>query len=326
MTAYFVGVDGGGTRTRLVILDVTGRVVGYGQGGPSNYDDVGIDAAGDNIAQALEQARAGLPADAPFAASFFGMAGVTSAADHEAIRTIARRMGLTENVGVDHDIRIALAGGLSGRPGIALIAGTGSSVFGRNAEGQSWRAGGWGHIIGDEGSSYWLGVQAMRAAVMAFDGRLDSTLLQQTVPAQLGVDHMDEIMHRIYVQTFTRADVASLAPLVIDAAQAGDAHGLSLIAQAAEDLAECVRAAASRLRIPAPEICAVGGLLSAGPVFTEPLFAAVHRRLPDACIVSPEMPPVMGAGLLALMQTDAPLALGVVARLRAEADRLKAVS
>jgi len=238
---------------------------------------------------------------------------------------MAQRVGLTQNVHVDHDIRSALAGGLSGRPGIALIAGTGSSAFGINAQGQSWRAGGWGHIIGDEGSSYWLGVQALRAAVMAHDGRLERTLLQHSVLERLRVDHIDEIMHRIYVQPFTRADVASLAPLVINAAQAGDQQAQRLIAQAVEDLAECVKAVASRLQMADPEICVVGGLLNAGAAFTEPLLAAVHRRLPDARITTPEMPPVMGAGLLALTQGGISISSQTIANLQAEASRLGAV-
>jgi len=324
MTAYFVGVDGGGTRTRLVILNEAGHVVGFGHGGPSNYDDVGIDSACTSIAQALEQARTDLPSDAAFAASFFGVAGVTSDADREIVRGMAQRVGLTQNVHVDHDIRIALAGGLSGRPGIALIAGTGSSAFGVNAQGQSWRAGGWGHLIGDEGSSYWLGVQAMRAAVMAFDGRLGATLLQQSVLERLGVSHVDEILHRIYVQPFTRAEVASLAPLVIDAAQAGDKQAQTLILQAVEDLADCVKAVADRLQMASPEICTVGGLLNAGAVFTEPLWAAVHRRLPNARVTLPEMPPVMGAALLALSQSNVPLSPQVIANMQAEASRLEA--
>jgi len=165
---------------------------------------------------------------------------------------------------------------------------------------------------------------AMAAAVMAFDGRLGATLLQQSVLERLGVSHVDEILHRIYVQPFTRAEVASLAPLVIDAAQAGDKQAQTLILQAVKDLADCVKAVADRLQMASPEICTVGGLLNAGAVFTEPLWAAVHRRLPNARVTLPEMPPVMGAALLALSQSNVPLSPQVIANMQAEASRLEA--
>jgi N-acetylglucosamine kinase-like BadF-type ATPase len=111
------------------------------------------------------------------------MAGVVSPTDRAIMANIAQSLTLApaDRVGVDHDCRIALAGGLSGRPGMVQIAGTGSSTFGVNASGESWRAGGWGQLISDEGSGYWLGVQAMQTAVRAFDGRLPPTLLLRKV-------------------------------------------------------------------------------------------------------------------------------------------------
>ena len=151
---HFLGVDGGGTKTQAVIIDECGRVLGAGLGGPANYDAVGVEVAQSNIAQAVEAARqaAGI-ADYPFASAYLGLAGVVCARDCEIVHGIARRLNLAAIVGVDHDCRIALAGGLSGRPGIVLISGTGSSCFGMNALGDQWRAGGWGYLISDEGRS-----------------------------------------------------------------------------------------------------------------------------------------------------------------------------
>jgi N-acetylglucosamine kinase-like BadF-type ATPase len=259
-------------------------------------------------------------------AVFLGMAGVVSAEDHAIIHGIAERLRLAPpgSVGVDHDCRIALAGGLSGRPGIVLIVGTGSSCYGRNAAGEGWMTGGRGHLIADEGSGYWLGIQAMRAAVMAHDGRLGDTLLLPAVLNALGIRHMDEVLHRLYVVGMSRAEIATLGPLVIEAARAGDATALDLLALGAEELARCVWAAARHLGMDQEpvSVCAVGGIVQAGPIVTAGLHRAVGNRLPAALIQDAELPPVLGAALLALEQAGTVLTAQVRANLQKAKDTL----
>jgi N-acetylglucosamine kinase-like BadF-type ATPase len=307
VTRYVLGVDGGGTKTQVAIVAEDGRLGGVGLGGPSNFDDVGIATAQANIGQAVMMARqaAGLN-EISFEAVFLGMAGVVSAEDRAVIQQMAQNLALApaDQVGVDHDCRIALAGGLAGRPGIVLIAGTGSSCYGMNMAGESWRAGGWGYLISDEGSSYWLGVQAMRAAVSAYDGRSEATLLVDKVLQHLGLTLMEQIMHRIYVPGLSRAEVAGLAPVVIEAAQAGDRVALALLNQGTQDLAECVLAVARRLGLAETpcELAVVGGLGQAGDIFIQPLRWAILARLPHCRLVLAELPPVLGACLLALQK------------------------
>jgi len=146
MNHYVLGIDGGGTKTAAVIVDEGGRLHGVGLAGPSNYDDVGVEAARAEIERAVAAARrmAGR-ATRRFDAAFLGIAGVVSPKDHAIVRAMAGVLDLAppERVGADHDCRIALAGGLTGRPGIVQIAGTGSSTFGMNAADVGWRAGGW---------------------------------------------------------------------------------------------------------------------------------------------------------------------------------------
>jgi N-acetylglucosamine kinase len=321
---YVLGIDGGGTKTLAVIVDTTGRVHSVGLGGPSNYDDVGIATAQTGIKQAAEAARQqiGLSA-APFEAVFLGMAGVVSPQDRTVIREIAGNLQLAvpERVGVDHDCRIALAGGLSGRPGIVLIAGTGSSCYGRNAAGENWRAGGWGQLISDEGSSYWLGVQAMTMAVRTFDGRIQSSVLLEKVQQHLELVHVNDIMHRIYAIGLSRAEIAALAPLVIDAARAGDQVAQGLIRQGTQDLATCVLAVAQRLDLADRpcELTLVGGLFQAGEIFVQPLRETIQSRLARCRITWPELPPVLGAGVLALQLLDVPIDEALVDKMQADA-------
>lgn len=327
MTQKVLGIDGGGTRTRAVIVDENGRFCGAGVSGPSNYDDVGIATAQANIGQAVAAARrtADLPPD-PFAAAFLGMAGVVSPTDRAVIHQMAAALNLAapENVGVDHDCRVALAGGLSGRPGMVQIVGTGSSTFGLNAAGDSWRSGGWGHLISDEGSSYWLGIQAMRAAVCAFDGRIAHTSLLAKVQAHLQLPHLNDLMRRLYVVGLSRAEIAGLAPLTIEAAREGDSVALSFIEQGTRYLAECVLAVAQKLGFAAGpcELAMVGGLFQAGEVFIRPFTAAVHRQLPHCRILPAELPPALGAGVLALQLLDLTIDEAVAQALRQAAQQL----
>lgn len=309
MARYFLGIDGGGTKTEAAICDETGRVLGVGLGGASGIDSVGADAATVSIGAAIDAAReqAGLP-DAPFASVFFGMAGVVSAADRDIIRTVARRLQLGDAIHVDHDIRIALAGGLSGRPGIALIAGTGSSCFGMNAAGERWQAGGWGHLISDEGSSYWFGWNAIRLAAGAGDGRWQ-TALYTPVMRQLGIAGVADLHQRLYTQGISKAEVASFAPLVMEAAAAGDALAQALIRQGVHELALMVTAVARNLGWAAApcEVTLTGGLWRAGDVVLTPFRTALTALLSQARIVMPELPPVIGACVLALQQAGIPI-------------------
>ncbi|HYE57073.1 MAG TPA: BadF/BadG/BcrA/BcrD ATPase family protein, partial [Rhodothermales bacterium] len=283
MTPYVLGIDGGGTKTLAAIVDTEGRLHGLGRGGPSNIDDVGVETARRHVATAVAQARLeGGLREENFGAVFLGMAGVVSEKDRTAILDLVAPLELAPQgcIGVDHDCRTALAGGLTGRPGLVLIVGTGSACYGRNAAGEDWRAGGWGHLISDEGGSYWLGVEALKAAVRVWDGRAPATLLTDAVASHLGLVAPDDLLHRLYVVGHSRAEIAALAPLVTDAACAGDAVAQRLIAEGAAELARCVEAVAVRLGLEEAELALVGGLLQAGEVFKSPLVSAIAAHLP----------------------------------------------
>lgn len=318
-----LGIDGGGTRTRAAIMDEAGRVLGQGEAGPSNIDDIGEAAAQANIGLAVAAARAQAGVEArPFMAAFLGMAGVTSDHDRAAIRRIAAALELAPaaRTDVDHDCRIALAGGLSGRPGIVLITGTGSSCYGRTAGGAHWLTGGRGHLISDEGSGYWYGLNAIRAAVRHYDGRGPNTILHNQILAALGIPSIDEVMHRVYVVGLSRAEIAALAPIVIAAAEARDGVALALFENGARELVDCVVAAAEHLGLDeGPSELALCGGLAQAAVARQPLLAELDRRLPTCRATLAEQPPVVGACLLAL--AEAKTAMGTVTASRGDSCR-----
>ncbi|RPH38046.1 ATPase, partial [bacterium] len=179
----FAGVDGGATRTRIVLASHDGTILGAGLAGPANYDNVGVDEARLNIDRALDRAwTSALLPRRPVQGIFLGMAGVVSPQDRDTITRMALDIHAAppSAIFVDHDIRIALAGGLAGEEGAVLIIGTGCSCYGRRADGRSHRTG-WGYLLDDLGSGYYLGLQAMIALIRETDGRGKKTSLSAAV-------------------------------------------------------------------------------------------------------------------------------------------------
>ncbi len=304
MSGYYLGIDGGGTKTRATILDANGFVLSTGTSASSNFGNIGKRLAGRNIEKAIHSAadKAGTQAHS-FDAVFLGIAGVVSQQDRDTVLELARQMDLADDgmISVDHDCRIALAGGRGGQHGIVQIVGTGASCFGINAAGERWMAGGWGHLLADEGGGYWMGIQAMKAATAACDTRGKPTILTETVLEALGIDTIEQIMHTVYSEDLTVSDIAALSRTVIDAAQQDDPLAIDIIARGMEEVARCVKAVSDHLAFPDDEMKLVftGGILQAGPVITGPFESAVHRHLPTCKIEAPRFPAVVGAGLLA---------------------------
>ena len=303
MNGFFLGVDGGGTKTLAAICDANGHILGRGSSGPSNIDDVGLEPAAANISQAVNIARAAANLEPqPFAAAFLGLAGVVSTRDRALTHGIAERLELAapDHIGVDHDCRIALAGGLAGRSGAVLIVGTGSSCYGVNDAGEAWRSGGWGSLISDEGSGYFLGREGLIAAVRSLDGRGPSSSLADALLKSLGVTQPDDLLHRLYVTGLTRSEIAALAPIILDSAADGDAAALEIVERGSDLLAECVAAVAQHLRLERFELVVGGGLYNASLLVQNMLHGRLLGSVPQCRIVTPELPPVLGACLLAL--------------------------
>jgi N-acetylglucosamine kinase-like BadF-type ATPase len=302
-----IGVDGGGTHLRVALATRLGEVLGVGKAGTGNYHDVGADQVETNLELALSRAwtASQLPprqADA----IFLGLGSITTDEDRATIRSIVRNISLMPDdcIGVDHDLHIALMGGLAGAAGIVLIAGTGSSCYGRSDDGRSWLAGGWGHVLDDVGSSYWMGLQAMIAAIREYDGRGEETCLRARIADTLGLTTMREIMRQVDLEGMTRSEVAALARLTTQAAFEGDKVACRIVYQGAAELATLVATVSAKLdlantvnQIP---VTVTGGLTNAGAVFMDPLQKAIKARVPQAEIVDSKLPPVLGAVMLAI--------------------------
>ncbi len=321
-----IGIDGGGSRSRAWLAQVNGTVLGRGSAGGSNVYQLGVEEASRVLVEAATGAwrDAGLSGEVhDIAAVFAGVAGAGATADQGELGGLLARKLSTPAAAcqVDHDLRVAHAGALAGAPGAVLVAGTGSACYGRTFNRQSAKSGGWGPILDDGGSGYWLGIQAMRAIVRATDGRGKQVSFTDAIFAQLGVKTPREMLNRLRDRPpggFDRPAIARLAPIVITAAVCEDVVAEEIVEAGAQELAIMVESVLSRLGLdahPVGRIACAGGLLEHQDFYLERVDEAIRRLIPDMHLEKPGLPPVAGAVLLALEMTGRPAGSGVVSRL-----------
>ncbi len=301
-----IGIDSGGTATRVALAESTGRVLALGNAGTGNLRDAGKAALSSQIDQATQAAfgAAGI-ARRPVLAGFLGVAGCSTEADRQAVRAGVGSLCLTtpETLAVSHDLRAAHAGAFLDRPGIVMVAGTGACGYGRAASGHEHRAGGWGSRLDDGGSGTWLGLQALAACFRAHDGRGPGSVLSESVPERLGVNTLRDAFALLEAPDY-RTRFSALAPLVTAAATQGDAVAAGIIERGTIELADMAAAVRDALVAHEPgtplTISPVGGVFTAGPIVCDGFALALEARLPGCVIAEPELPPVLGAVFLAL--------------------------
>src|SRR5579884_750118 len=260
-----LGIDGGGTHTVALLAEDTSdkwTIVGRGTAGPSNLQAVGKERALAALDEAVNAAfhAAGMPRSS-VASACLGLAGADRADDQSVIREWAERVGLAKRVDVTNDAAILLAAGTPQGCGLALIAGTGSFAFGRSADGRRARAGGWGYLLGDEGSAYALVLAGLQAVVRAADGRGPATRLTERFLKHLGLNQPQELIAAVYRSGRSRADLAALAPLVLEEAEE-DEVARGIVEREARELARAGETVVRQLRWEGPiPLALAGGLL-----------------------------------------------------------------
>lgn len=300
-----LGVDGGQSSTAALLATGEGRVLGVGAGGPANHihEPGGVQRMENSLGTAVRSAFASAGLEpGRIASACFGMTG-----GMDLVPALAPRFLETDRLVVVHDTVTALAGASRGQPGLLIISGTGAIAYGRTMDGREARADGAGYLLGDEGSGYWIGLQALRAYARALDGRGPATQLSALVPEALGQPDFAGVHRAIYSQTLGRPDIAALAAVVSRAAAAGDAVAEAIVAEAGAHLAVTARAVFGQLPDLPPIIYPAGGVLQAG----SPVLAAFRRALleaiPAAEFQLPAYPQVVGALIVARQQLAEPL-------------------
>lgn len=278
-----LGIDSGGSHTAVVVGDQRGRVLSRAEGPGSAMRPGGAERSAavifDVARRAATQAHVNLPAHL----ALVGAAGAGRAPEQEALAAAIRAAGVAERVDVRTDVEIALAAAFGDGPGILINAGTGSIAYARSPDGQLHRAGGHGWQLGDEGGGYWMGRRALAAAARAHDGLEESSTLLERLLVALGLQTFDDLIR--WTATATPAQVAALAPHVLNAAREGETVAQRIVAEAALELSQLVRAQLRQFSGGDPiKMATVGGLLRPGSPLLTALRANLAADLPRARI------------------------------------------
>jgi N-acetylglucosamine kinase-like BadF-type ATPase len=296
----FVGVDGGGSHTIALAGRDGETITGRGEAGPSNPSALGFEGATAAIVAAVRAALAGAHGGGPPPARItMGVAGAGRPADgHRLAGLVAAGLGLpTGRVRVFQDVALLLpAAGLA--TGVAIVAGTGSSVFGVASDGRTATAGGWGYLLGDEGSAFFVGREALLAVARADDGTGPPTALWEATLSHYRAATPRDLITAVYQTPHPRTAIADLAPTVVEVAQGGDPLARGILALGARELGRCAIALTRRLGLADPAVVAVGGVFRAGALVLDPLAAELAAAgLQPPRLLSAE--PALGALRLA---------------------------
>lgn len=297
----FAGVDGGGTRTRAVIVDETGRELGRADHEGAVVTAHEPEHAARAVSRAVFRAARRADVELPVRVLWAGLAGAGGESARAAVTLALQEAGLAERLVVGTDVEAAFEDAFSERPGLLLIAGTGSIAWARDERGAVHRVGGWGHQLGDEGSGYAIGLRALRALTRAEDGRGAPTDMRATLLDGCGVSSVEELV--AWVGRASKAAVAALAPLVIEAADDGDEEAAAIVHDSVRELRAHVEAALRAMDVADDEWVEVdvalwGGLIAAGG----PLEGRVIVALAEIGVhpTRREVDPPMGAARLAM--------------------------
>lgn len=312
--AMIVGIDGGGSKTLVASADRRGRALRLTRGGGTSP----LESPGwrDTLAQQAEP-FAGTPGLAGVAAALpaYGEVETASAAQQQAIGalfgTVPHRLL--------NDVDAAHLGAFAGGPGILILAGTGSMAWARDPQGGSHRTGGWGDVIGDEGSGYWIGSRVLGAVSKAIDGRAAPTGLVEAVFQRLGLtsdDQMNQLLGWASNLDAPRMQIATLAPVALERAEAGDPSANAIVDAAADELALHIRRLEQELDAPKMAWSFAGGLF-ASPALRRAVTARVGR--PPTL---PRLPPVGGALVAAAQHLGWPIDAGWIDTLAASLQTL----
>ncbi|MCG5061353.1 MAG: ROK family protein [Limnoraphis sp. WC205] len=315
---YVLGIDGGGTKTVCLLMDETGNILSRGKSGASNYQTIGIDATKIAIQTAINKAIYSFLDDKNYKKILIkglgiGLAGVGRQEDFNVINNLVEQVKinlkssinweLTANsTRIESDSIIALVGGLGYPVGIVVIAGTGSQIFGQNSQGKTKRVGGWGYLLGDEGSGYFIAISGLRAALKSYDGRLGSTQLISAFKHHLNLTNIESLIEVVYRRGWTVQQIANLAKIVDQVARDGDEIANKIINTAIEELVFATKIAIESLFEPdeSVEIVTIGGVFQGMTHFHSKYIESLNRVAPTAKVILPRYEPAYGAGILAL--------------------------
>ena len=281
--SLFIGVDGGGTRTRVVVMDVDGKELVRTEGPSSLINPANLQGTIDVITQVCREAIYEVGAMFPANVLWAGIAGAGNDYLRSMVQDGLQDAGIAKAVHVGTDADAAFHDAFGSGPGILLISGTGSASLGRGVNGSAVNVGGWGGLLGDEGSGYAVGMMALRAVVQGEDGRSMKTQLCGPILEKLAVDRIEDLI--AWVAIASKSDIASLAPLVCAQAEAGDEVASTIIENAVNHLVDHVLTVVKRLS-PWPDrpmVALTGGLIGEDGLLRQKVLTSIQSLTCQVC-------------------------------------------
>ena len=299
---YVLGIDAGGTKTVCYLADDEGRIVGEGRAGGANlqaHGELEVEKVLHAVVEAAYGDRAILPA-----AVCLGIAGVDRPEDDRVVRGIMRRLGFRARTIVVNDALVALVAGVGGQQGVVVIAGTGSIAYGVNQDGLAARAGGWGYVLGDEGSGYWIGREALAATMREADGRGPKTRLTPLILEHFNLAAAAGLVREVYDKGLQRRAIAALAIVVAHAQNDGDVVAGEILRGASSELTRAAASVIERLEMRghAFRVILSGGMFRHIPWLVSDVTRRLAEVAPRATVTRLDVEPATGAVQLALSE------------------------
>ncbi len=301
---HVLGIDAGGTKTVCLLADEHGTLVSETRSTGAN-----LQAAGElQVEKVLHEVMEEAIGDRPImpTAICLGIAGVDRPDDAAVVRGIMKRIGYKARVLVVNDALVALEAGAPGEEGIVIISGTGSICYGRNRAGEAARSGGWGYVLGDEGSGYWIGRAAVRAVLREADQRGRPTALTPLLLEHFNVDRPQGVIHQVYHQHLKPSAIGALATSVHQAFLAGDQAAAGILRGAAGELEGAALSVARRLDLLDETFAFIlsGGIFRAVPWLREELARRLSAAAPNSTTTLLDREPAEGALTFALQEAQ----------------------
>lgn len=300
---YVIGIDGGGTKTLLKIADLNGKLLASCEGGPSNINSIKVETVTNTLKDVIDKGIEKIGETKENCCSLcIGSAGVDRPQEQKIMKDIISSLGISNKIVTVNDAETALYGGISGGIGIILVSGTGSISFGRNKEGFNARCGGWGHILGDEGSGYDIGKKALTAITRSYDGREPETLLTSLVLKKLNITKPDDLIDYVYRSGAGKKEIASLAQVVDEAYKKGDKRAEKILKESAYELFLCVIPIVEKLEFgnKAVTLALNGSVLTKNKYINNTFKKFINEKYPLIEITNMKDDAAWGAVLIAL--------------------------
>ncbi len=305
--SLYLGFDGGATKTAGVALNFEKETLAESVGEATNFQIIGVERASEHILQVTENLLKTIGADfSRIRSMFLGLAGAGRADDANRMRAafldlLSKRSLRIPHVGVGSDAIAALEGAFRGKPGMILISGTGSILFAKDSTNAIHRIGGWGRFIGDEGSGYAIGRACLVAVARAFDGRGELTMMTQLLKDRKNIADPQSMVVEVYQKNF---DIASAAPIALEAAESGDGAAIGIITESARQLSDHIRAVANKVDEPLPLVL-IGSILTKSSPLSRKFLQIIAEDFPEIRVQPAESSPAVGAALLAFKIDEA---------------------